>query len=79
MLTELGGLELWSNNLSGTITPEIGSLTRLSVLALADNRIIGTIPAEILGLSLTGLWLDGNLMTGTIPSDFGSIPLASDA
>ena len=77
MLTDLGGLELWSNNLSGTIPTELGALTKVSALALADNRLVGTIPVEILGLSLTGLWLDGNQLGGAIPKEFGNMPLVS--
>ncbi|CAJ1943607.1 unnamed protein product [Cylindrotheca closterium] len=77
LLSDLGGLELWDNNLSGRIPSELGALTKLSALALASNRLTGPIPKEILGLQLTGLWIDDNEITGTVSSLFGAMPLVT--
>lgn len=40
-------LQLNSNNLSGTISSEIGNLTSLSSLYLYENQLTGTIPSSI--------------------------------
>ena len=40
-------LNLYDNNLSGTIPPEIGNLTQLITLYLYENNLSGTIPPEI--------------------------------
>ena len=55
--------------MSGTIPAELGSLTILSYLFLADNLLTGEIPTE-LWLSLTYLevvYISGNQLTGCIP------------
>jgi Leucine-rich repeat (LRR) protein len=57
------------NNLSGSIPPEIGSLTHVKVLQLQNNSLHGTIPAEIGEMdSITDLRLNNNQLTGPIPS-----------
>jgi len=61
-------LELGNNELTGTIPPEIGKLSRLTTLSLYGNKLTGTIPPEIGKLSrLTTLYLSENELTGTIP------------
>ncbi len=42
-----GYLDLSSNQLSGTIPPELGQLTGLNVLDLSGNQLRGTIPPEL--------------------------------
>ena len=69
------GLELgYSNQLSGTIPSELGSLTNLRRLYLEDSQLSGPIPPELGSLaSLEHLALWGNQLTGEIPADLGSL------
>ena len=68
------GLELFNNQLSGTIPAEIGNLTSLSYLDLGGNQLSGTIPAEIGNLtSLSVLFLADNQLSGTIPVEVGNL------
>jgi hypothetical protein len=47
--------------LTGTIPAELGNLTYLAALDLADNSLDGAIPAELSMLgSMEQLYLDGN-------------------
>ncbi len=43
-------LQLWSNDLRGTIPPALGDLTELRELVLLGNGLTGRIPAELAGL-----------------------------
>jgi Leucine-rich repeat (LRR) protein len=57
-----------SNNLVGTIPPDIGDLTDLTDLNIYQNRLSGGIPSELGNLSaLAFLKLSGNQLTGSIP------------
>jgi len=40
-----------------------------AALALANNRLTGTIPTEIGRLPLVGIWLSANELTGSIPTE----------
>jgi len=61
-------LNLWHQELTGSIPPEIGCLTNLNFLSLGYNQLTGSIPSEIGNLtSLTELWLYNNQLTGEIP------------
>eukprot|EP00899_Mesostigma_viride_P017719 jgi/Mesvir1/25949/Mv20942-RA.1 len=83
--SELGSLELleeltieyvWNYHLSGTIPPELGSLSRLTTLDLLIwKNMSGTIPPELKFLSnLETLSLGGpNELSGTIPPELGSL------
>ena len=67
-------LDLWENNLSGTIPPEIGNLGGLEWLELGNNRIEGEIPPEIGNLTgLRHLSLGPNRLTGEIPPEIGNL------
>ena len=75
-------VSLGSNGLTGTIPPEIGLLSTVS-LYLGDNRLSGRIPPELAGVfrfdheyfeaTLYGpeLVLGGNDLTGAIPPELG--------
>ncbi len=68
------GLFLSSNNLTGSIPPELGSLANLTYLALGRNAVTGEIPPELADLSsLTTLALGGNALTGSIPAELGGL------
>lgn len=67
-------LNLWENNLSGTIPPEIGNLGGLQYLELGYNSIEGEIPSEIGNLTeLYYLSLGLNRLTGGIPPEIGNL------
>ncbi len=71
---EVTRLILDSNNLTGTISTDLGSLTNLIQLALSSNQLTGTIPAELGSLTaLTHLHLNNNKLTGTIPTQLGNL------
>ena len=62
------GVVLPSNNLTGSIPPELGNLKNLISLMLDSNQLTGGIPGELGGIdSLVLLWLDGNNLSGDIP------------
>ncbi|KAJ4840833.1 hypothetical protein Tsubulata_045918, partial [Turnera subulata] len=71
---ELRGFYLWNNSFYGPIPPSIGNLSKLMVLDLDQNDLIGNVPWEI-GLlgSLNILWLGPNNLTGLIPSSIGNL------
>ena len=67
-------LTLRVNNLTGSIPPELGSLTGLEVLDLRWNRLSGSIPLELSSLAnLSGLYLSGNELSGSIPPELGGL------
>ena len=67
-------LTLRSNQLSGEIPSELGSLSSLEMLLLSDNQLSGTIPRELGNFSnLEWLFLDGNQLSGAIPADLGNL------
>ena len=67
-------LHLGSNSLSGSIPPELGSLSELVALSLRDNTLTGPIPAELGNLSrLQGLFLFDNQLTGSLPGSLGNL------
>ncbi|KAK1409886.1 hypothetical protein QVD17_36415 [Tagetes erecta] len=73
-------LDLIGNRISGEIPFNIGRLSRLSVLNVADNRITGRMPRSITNLSsLMHLDLRNNLISGTIPQNFGKLRMLSRA
>ena len=67
-------LNLFSNNLSGSIAMEVGQLTYIEDLNLGSNRISGEIPASIGQLANLGkLNLGNNRLSGGIPVSFGML------
>ena len=72
-------INLSSSGLTGSIPPEIGNLTNLSVLRLYGNQLTGAIPPEIGNLTnLTRLDLENNQLTGSIPSEIGNLTNLTD-
>ena len=68
------GLELYNNELTGEIPPEIGNLTNLFYLNLGYNQLTGSIPSEIGNLTnLIYLYLQSNGLTGEIPESICSL------
>ena len=67
-------LSLFSNELTGPIPPELGSLTNLTYLALDSNGLSGPIPPALHGLvKLRTLGFSSNSLTGPIPAELGSL------
>ena len=63
-----------SHGLTGSVPPELGRLTHLTVLSLERNRLTGPIPPELGDLiRLESLNLHGNALTGPIPPELGSL------
>ncbi|KAK6945670.1 Leucine-rich repeat-containing N-terminal, plant-type [Dillenia turbinata] len=74
-LSELQTLDLSNNaGLSGSLTPSIGSLTKLSILILDGCSFSGQIPDTIGSLKeLTYLSMYSNHFTGSIPASIGNL------
>ncbi|XP_056170889.1 MDIS1-interacting receptor like kinase 2-like [Syzygium oleosum] len=72
-MAQLQELNLSSNNLSGEIPRELGSLSMLFKLDLSHNSIMGKVPIEIGLLShLAHLNLASNNLSGSMPVQLGS-------
>ena len=68
------GLELESNNLVGSIPPEIEHLSELRRLVANTNTLTGKIPPEIGNLTrLERLMLRSNALSGPIPRQIGRL------
>ena len=67
-------LDLWRNELSGPIPPELGNLSDLGLLSLGGTEISGPIPPELGNLSnLRSLFLESNELSGPIPPELGNL------
>ena len=67
-------LNLYNNQLSGTIPSQIGDLTNLRHLYLEENQLNGSIPQQIGNLTnLVSLGLSRNQLSGSIPSQIGNL------
>jgi len=67
-------LQLWWNNLTGTIPTQIVNLTNLVDLSINNNAITGTLPDELGSLTkLEILNLNNNQFQGSIPSTLGNL------
>ena len=67
-------LRLVERDLSGSIPPELGSLSNLRSLNITGNRLTGGIPPELGSLSnLRTLVLVANELAGSIPPELGSL------
>ncbi|CAL5422900.1 unnamed protein product [Camellia sinensis] len=65
-------LQLLNMNLSGSLAPELGKLSRLKILDFMWNDLTGSIPKEIGNIaSLELLLLSGNKLSGSIPNELG--------
>ncbi|XP_030524316.1 probable LRR receptor-like serine/threonine-protein kinase At1g06840 [Rhodamnia argentea] len=68
-------LQLLNMNLSGTLSPELGHLSQMTILDFMWNNITGSIPKEIGNItSLVLLLLNGNHLTGPLPDELGYLP-----
>ena len=70
----VAGLGLGSNQLSGSMPPELGNLANLERLFLNDNQLSGSIPLELGNLAnLERLWLYNNQLSGSMPPELGNL------
>ncbi|GAB3510321.1 hypothetical protein GCM10027341_48610 [Spirosoma knui] len=68
------GLNLFNNQLSGTIPSSMSALSSLQRLSLASNQLSGYIPASLSALTdLQVLRLGSNALSGSIPSNLGAL------
>ena len=64
-------MDLNSNNLVGTITPEIGWITTLEQIHLWGNKLVGSIPSTLSRLAnLHTIYMDNNYLDGNIGDTF---------
>ena len=67
-------LNLFENQLSGSIPPELGNLSNLEYLYLNENQLSGSIPHELGNLNeITSLDLSLNQLSGSIPPELGTL------
>ena len=67
-------IDLHTNNLIGTLPPQIGELNKLQMLILRYNYLSGGIPPELGKLvNLEWLGLSRNQLFGSIPSEIGNL------
>ncbi|KAJ0089284.1 hypothetical protein Patl1_31609 [Pistacia atlantica] len=67
-------LLLLKMNLSGSLAPELGQLSRLRILDFMWNDLTGSIPKEIGNISsLVLLLLNGNRLSGSLPEELGKL------
>jgi Leucine-rich repeat (LRR) protein len=72
--THVVGIQLFGNNLQGSIPESLKNLTQLQTLVLASNLLSGGIPSAIASLDqLTYLDLSGNRLSGNIPANIWQI------
>jgi hypothetical protein len=65
---DITDMNLFANNLKGTIPSSLASLTKLTFLGLDSNNLKGTIPFSLASLTkLTSLFLSDNSLTGLVP------------
>jgi len=67
-------IEMWKQQLTGTIPAELMFLTALTGIYLYENQLTGTIPSELGMLTaLTSLRLHLNQLGGSVPSEIGRL------
>eukprot|EP00752_Nemacystus_decipiens_P005336 g4840.t1 len=70
----VSAIRLHSNNLRGSIPPELGNLRELQSLVLSNNHLTGSIPPELGNIAaLQTLRLNRNQLRGHIPPELGKL------
>ncbi len=71
--TQVIGLDLQSNKLTGALPRAIGDLSNLYTLHLANNALTGPIPSEIGGTDLGFFFAENNRLSGGVPATIGAL------
>ena len=72
--TNIAGIKLQDNGITGTLPPSWSGMTQLQWLDLYSNSLTGTLPPSWSNMTqLQGLYLDGNSLTGTLPPSWSSM------
>ncbi|KAK4801350.1 hypothetical protein SAY86_021837 [Trapa natans] len=72
-------LNLPQSKLSGSISPDLGNLQHLRLLALHENNLYGPIPSELGNCTeLQEIYLQSNYFSGFIPSELGNLSELTD-
>lgn len=67
-------LQMWGNNLKGTLPAELGNLDNLIWLDLDVNNLTGPLPPELGNLrNLEALYLNQNQLSGPLPAALGNL------
>jgi Leucine-rich repeat (LRR) protein len=73
-ISTLTVLDLQSNDLTGRLPTEFGTMSSLEQLYLNDNNLLGSIPRELGQISmLQYLHLHNNALTGTLPTELETL------
>ncbi|QCD80837.1 probable LRR receptor-like serine/threonine-protein kinase At1g74360 [Vigna unguiculata] len=73
-VTQISGyIQLSSNQLSGEIPPEIGSMVNFSMMHLGFNNLSGKLPREMGSISMVVLNITRNEFSGEIPQELGNM------
>jgi Leucine-rich repeat (LRR) protein len=73
-LSQLKGLRLASNQLTGTLPSTLGNLMLLETLDVSNNRLESSLPTELAKCeSLEALLLNDNLFSGSVPEEYSHI------
>ncbi|XP_020216023.1 probable LRR receptor-like serine/threonine-protein kinase At1g74360 [Cajanus cajan] len=68
-----GYVQLTSNQLSGEIPSEIGTMVNFSMLHLGFNNFSGKLPPEMAGVPIVVLNITSNKFSGEIPEEVGNM------
>ena len=67
-------LNLWGNNLTGSLPAELGDLEQVQNLSFEHNHLSGPIPPEVGNLSQLFLFTaNGNQLSGPIPAEMANL------
>lgn len=76
-LDKLQTISMSKNSFSGTLPPYLGNMEQLKFLYLDNNEFVGTIPTSWRGNGVNStireIWLQGNLLSGTIPATLSEL------
>ncbi|BBH02708.1 Leucine-rich repeat protein kinase family protein, partial [Prunus dulcis] len=71
---DLSGRSLAGHKLSGSVSPDLGKLDQLKILALHNNNFYGTIPSDLGNCTeLQGIDISSNSLSGNIPVSLGKL------
>ena len=67
-------IDLWNNNLSGSLPVEIGNLSAMIILKMGNNPLSGALPAEIGNCAkLYAIQIFNTNLNGSLPTEMGQL------